>query len=348
MKVVTFVVGTSCVLLVVLFIALFAIAHKAAADDETFKGKTVTVYVGYDPGGTNDIVTRLVAANIGPHLGGNPTVVVKNMPGAATRKLAAHIYTRAAKDGTEFGNIDRAVSTESLLDPTAKNPFDVLAFTWIGSPTQETLVCVSWQNSKVQSVDDILTKDYVVASPGSPSGEQMIANVLNALLGAKVRAISGYPGGNEMNLAMQRGEVDGRCGMGWGAIKVTLMDQIKNKEMKVLLQTAMEKHPDLRDVPNAYDMVKTDEDRTALALLFASQKVGRPFIAPPDIPADRKAALRKAFDDTIRDPAFVAGAEKLKFDLQPISGEEIERILKTAYATPAPVVARTVKIVQGK
>ena len=159
MRLVTVVVGTSCLLLAALFVALFAIAHKAAAD-EYYKGKTVTVYVGYDPGGTNDIVTRLVAAHIGPHLGGSPTVVVKNMPGAATRKLAAHIYTRAAKDGTEFGNIDRAVSTESLLDPSAKNPFDVLALTWIGSPTQETLVCVSWHTSKVQSVEDILAKDY--------------------------------------------------------------------------------------------------------------------------------------------------------------------------------------------
>jgi tripartite-type tricarboxylate transporter receptor subunit TctC len=347
MRFMTIVVGTSCLLLMALFIVLFAIAHEAAAD-EYYKGKTVSVYVGYGPGGTNDIVTRLVAAHIGPHMGGNPTVVVRNMPGAASRKLAAYIFTRAAKDGTEFGNIDRAVSTESLLDPTAKNPFDVLGFTWVGSPTQETLVCVSWHTSKVQSVEDILTKDYVVASPGSSSGEQMIANALDALLGAKVRAIGGYPGGSEMNLAMERGEVDGRCGMGWGAIKVTSMDQIKSKQLKVLLQTSIDKHPDLPDVPNAYDMVKSEADRQPLALLFASQKVGRPFIAPPNMPEDREAALRKAFDDTMHDPAFIAGAEKLKFDLQPISGAEIERILKAAYATPAPVIARTVKIVQGK
>lgn len=327
MRLVTVVLGTSCLFLMALFIALFVATRGAIADDY-YKGKTVTVYVGYDPGGTNDIVTRLVAAHIGPHMGGNPSVVVKNMPGAATRKLAAHIYARAAKDGTEFGNIDRALSTESLLDPSAKNPFDVLALTWIGSPSQETLVCVSWHTSKVQSVADILSKEYLVASPGSPSGEQMIANVLNELLGAKVRAIGGYPGGSAMNLAMQRGEVDGRCGMGWGAIKATSTDQIKSKELKVLLQTAMDRHPDLADVPNAYEMVKTDEDRQALALLFASQKVGRPFIAPPDMPADRKAALRKAFNDTMVDADFVAGAEKLKIDLQPITGEELEVMLK--------------------
>ena len=215
-------------------------------------------------------------------------------------------------------------------------------------PSQETLICVSWHTSKVQSVEDILSKEYLVASPGSPSGEQMIANVLNALLGAKVRAISGYPGGNEMNLAMQRGEVDGRCGMGWGAVKVTSADLIKSKELKVLLQTSIDKHPDLLDVPNAYDMVKTDSDRQALALLFASQKVGRPFIGPPDMPADRKAALRQAFNDTMVDPGFIAGAEKIKLDLQPITGEQLELILKTAYATPTAIIDRTVKIVQSK
>lgn len=347
MRILTVVVGTSCLFLMALLIALFAVTLRASADDY-YKGKTVTIYVGYSSGGTNDIVTRLVGGHIGPHLGGNPTIVVKNMPGAATRKLAAHIYSRAAKDGTEFGNIDRALSTESLLDPSAKNPFDALALTWIGSPSQETLVCVSWHTSKVQSIKDVLSKEYVVASPGSPSGEQMIANLLNALLGAKVRAVGGYPSGNEMNLAMQRGEVDGRCGMGWGAIKVTSAELIKTKQLKVLLQTAMDRHPDLSDVPNAYEMVKSDDDRKALALVFASQKVGRPFIAPPGMPTERKAALRKAFNETMADPAFIASAEKLKIDLQPITGEEIERMLKSAYATPASVVARTVKIVQGK
>ena len=343
MRLVTLVVATTCLFLMALFIALFFTAHGARADD-FYKGKTVTAYVGYDPGGTNDIVTRLVAAHIGHHMSGNPTVVVKNMPGAASRKLTAHIFARAAKDGTEFGNIDRAVSTEALLDPSAKNPFEVLELTWIGSPSQETLICVSWHTSKVQSVADILSREYLVASPGSPSGEQMIANVLNALLGAKVRAISGYPGGNEMNLAMQRGEVDGRCGMGWGAVKVTSADLITSKQLKVLIQTSIDKHPDLLDVPNAYDMVKTDSDRQALALLFASQKVGRPFIAPPNMPADRKAALRKAFDDTMTDPAFIAGAVKIKLDLQPITGEQLERILKTAYATPQAIIDKVVAI----
>jgi tripartite-type tricarboxylate transporter receptor subunit TctC len=347
MKLVTVLVGTSCLLLMMLFIALFAMVRGAAADDY-YKGKTVSLYVGYDPGGTNDIVTRLVGAHIGPHLGGNPSVVVKNMPGAGSRKLAAHLYSRAAKDGTEFGNIDRAVSTESLLDPSAKNPFDVLGLTWVGSPTQETLLCVSWHTSKVQSVEDLLVKEFVIASPGSASGESMAAHVLNALLGTKVRAIGGYPGGNEMNLAMQRGEVDGRCGIGWGAIKVTSSDLIRDKQLKVLLQTAIDKHPDLPDVPTAYEMVKAPDDRKALELIFANQKVGRPFVAPPDMPADRKTALRKAFDETMKDPAFVAAAAKAKVELQPITGEEIERLLKSTYATPAPVVERTVKIVQGK
>ena len=346
MRLVTVVIGTSCLFLMALFIALFIATHGAIADDY-YKGKTVTVYVGYDPGGTNDIVTRLVAAHIGPHMGGDPSVVVKNMPGAATRKLAAHIYARAAKDGTEFGNIDRALATESLLDPSAKNPFDVLALTWIGSPSQETLVCVSWHTSKVQSVADILSKEYLVASPGSPSGEQMIANVLNALLGAKVRAISGYPGGNEMNLAMQRGEVDGRCGLGWGAIQANYSQWLRDNQMKVLVQFSVDKLPDLANVPSVYDMLKSDDDRKVLDLILAAQKLGRPFVAPPDLPQDRKIALRTAFETTLRDPAFIAGAERQKIDLQPLSGAEIEKILQRAYATPPPIVSRAAKLGEG-
>ncbi len=189
MKFVSVFVVPSCFL----FILHFAMVHGAAADDY-YKGKTISLYVGYDPGGTNDILTRLVGAHIAPHLGGNPSVVVKNMPGAGSRKLAAHLYSRAAKDGTEFGNIDRAVSTESLLDPSAKNPFDVLGLTWVGSPTQETLLCVSWHTSKVQSVQDMLVREFVIASPGSASGEAMAAHVLNALLGTKSARHRRLPG----------------------------------------------------------------------------------------------------------------------------------------------------------
>lgn len=316
----------------------------STAADDYYKGKTVTLYVGSSAGGTNDITTRLVGAHIGAHLGGDPTIVVKNMPGAGSRKLAAYLYTVAPKDGTEFGNVERPISTEGLLDPKVKNPFDVLKLTWIGSPMQETLVCVVWHSAKVQTVPDLLNKEFVVATPSSSGGEAMIAGVLNSLVGAHLRSISGYPGGAEMNLAMQRGEVDGRCGLGWGAIQANYSQWLRDKQMKVLVQFAVEKLPDLAEVPSVYDMLKSDDDRKVLDLILAAQKLGRPFVAPPDLPEDRKIALRAAFEKTLRDPAFVAGAQRQKIDLQPLSGAEIEQILRRAYATPPPIVARATKL----
>ena len=244
--------------------------------------------------------------------------------------------------------MERPISTESLLDPKVKNPFDVLKLTWIGSPMQETLVCVVWHTSQVQSLEDFRTKEFVVATPSSSGGEVMIAEVLNTLVGTRVRGISGYPAGPDMNLAMQRGEVDGRCGLGWGAIRANYAQWLADKDMKVLVQFAAEKIPELGDVPSIYDMLKSSDDRAVLDLILAAQKLGRPFVAPPDLPDDRKAALRAAFDDTLRDPAFIAEAERLKIDLQPLTGAEIEQILQRAYGTAPTIVARAVQLTQGQ
>lgn len=325
-----------------------AVGLRAGAKaDDYYKGKTVSLYVGSSAGGTNDITTRLVGAHIGAHLGGDPAIVVKNMPGAGSRKLAAYLYSVAPKDGTEFGNVERPISTESLLDAKVKNPFDVLKFTWIGSPMQETLVCVVWHTAKVQTVPDLLSQEFVVATPSSSGGEAMIAGVLNSLVGAHLRAISGYPGGAEMNLAMQRGEVDGRCGLGWGAIQANYSQWLRDKQMKVLVQFAVDKLPELSDVPSVYDLLKSDDDRKVLDLILAAQKLGRPFVAPPDMPEARKIALRTAFENTLLDPAFIAGAQRQKIDLQPLSGAEIEQILQRAYATPPPIVSRAAKLGEG-
>lgn len=326
--------------------ALIGSIERASADD-FYKGKTVSLYVGSGAGGTNDIVTRLVGVHIKRHLG-EPNIVVKNMPGAGSRKLAAYLYSQAARDGTEFGNVERPISTESLLDPKLKNPFDVLKLTWIGSPMQETLVCVAWHASKVQSLADFRSQEFVVATPSSSGGEVMIAEVLNTLVGTRVRGISGYPAGPEMNLAMQRGEVDGRCGLGWGAIRANYAQWLDDKQMKVLVQFTPEKIPELGDVPSVYDMLKSSDDRAVLDLILAAQRLGRPFLAPPELPNDRKSVLRTAFDNTLRDPAFVAEADRLKIDLQPLTGAEIEQILQRAYGTSPQIVARAVQLTQGQ
>lgn len=316
----------------------------AAQAEDYYKGKTVSLYFGATPGGANDIATRLIGAHIGRHLAGEPNILIKNLPGAGGRKLATYLYTVAVKDGTEFGNLQRAILTETLLDPKIKNPFDVLKLTWIGSPSQEMLVCVVWHSAKVQTLQDLMSKEFIVAASNSSGGEAMIAGVLNALAGAHLRSIVGYSGGGEMNLAMQRGEVDGRCGLGWGAIKTNYSQWLNDKEMKVLVQFASERSPDLADVPSVYDLLKSDDDRKVLDLILATQRLGRPFAGPPNMPKDRADALRLAFEHTVRDPVFIADAERQKVDLLPLSGSEIEQVLHQAYATPPPIVARAAKL----
>ena len=326
----------------------FAAAFPAlAADDDYYRGKTVIAYVGYNAGGTNDIVTRIVAQHIGKHMGGNPSVIVKNMPGAGSRTLAGYLYNKAPKDGTEFGNIDRAVTTEALLDPSVRNPFEILDFTWVGTPSQEALLCVTWHTSQVKTLKDMMARETIIASPGSASGEALSAQVLNATIGTRIRAIAGYPGGAEMNLAMQRGEVDGRCGIGWGAIKATSMQWIRDKELNILLQTATERHPDLAEVPTSYELVKNAADRRALEVIYANQRLGRPFIAPPNMPTDRKTALRRAFDATMKDEGFIADAAKQNIDLQPLTGEQMERTLGDAYDLPPSILARAQELVKA-
>jgi tripartite-type tricarboxylate transporter receptor subunit TctC len=335
------ILATACAL------GLAAVSPGLAADDGYYKGKTVNAYVGYNTGGTNDIVTRIVAAHIGKHMPGNPSVIVKNMPGAGSRTLAGYLYNKAPKDGTEFGNIDRAVTTETLLDPTLRNPFEILDFTWVGTPSQEALLCVTWHTSPVKTLQDMMTRETIIASPGSASGEALSAQVLNATIGTRIRAIGGYPGGAEMNLAMQRGEVDGRCGIGWGAIKATSMQWIRDKELNILLQTATERHRELAEVPTSYELVKNADDRKALEVIYANQRLGRPFIAPPNMPAERKAALRRAFDATMTDPAFIADAARQNIDLQPLSGEQMETILRDAYGLPPAILARAAELVKA-
>jgi tripartite-type tricarboxylate transporter receptor subunit TctC len=210
------------------------------------------------------------------------------------------------------------------------------------------MVCIAWQGSKLESLTDVMQRGMTVASPGLGAGEDAAAQTMNALLGTRVRPIHGYQGGSDMNLAMQRGEVDGRCGLGWGAIRTNYMDWITSGQAKVLVVFAEDKIAELPAVPTLYELAKEERDRQALRLLFVTQKLGRPFIAPPDMPEERRAALRNAFDATLRDPQFTAEAASRKFELQPVSGAALQEMLQAAYAAPKPAVERAVELVRAR
>lgn len=304
------------------------------------------LHIGASPGGTNDIWARVITRHMPRNLKGEPLAISKNMPGAGGRKLAFYLESQAPKDGTEFGVVNRSLFTEALLRTDNQDVVDFKKLTVVGSPGAEILTCVSWHTAPVQSLDDMKRMPFIIGATGggSAAGEVLAANIVNAYLGTQIKAIGGYPGGSEMTLAMQRGETHGRCAMGWAGIKVTSMAMIEKKEMKVLLQTALEAHADLPHVPVLYDMVQDETAKQALYLLLVDQKVGRPFIAPPGLPSGRTQELRQGFFATLNDPAFRAEAAKLNLEVAPIPGAEIDAMLEKLARTPQAALDHARKV----
>jgi tripartite-type tricarboxylate transporter receptor subunit TctC len=305
---------------------------------EFYKGKTIQLLIGFTAGGNYDLSSRTLARHMGRHIPGNPNIVPQNSPGAGSLRLANLLYNVAPKDGTTIGMVGRGISMEPLLGTDAAK-FDSRRFTWIGSVSNETSVCVSWRTSKIKSWNDILSTPFTVGGQGPGSDDDMFTNMLRNIFGAKARLVAGYPGGNQINLAMERGEIDARCGWSWGAVKTTRFQWVTNKDLNLLLQIALQKAKDLPDVPLVMDYVKTDRDRQILQAILSRQQMAWPFTAPPDLPKDRAAALRAAFDATMRDPEYLAEAKKRGLEVHPMSGAEIDKLIAGLYATPPDVVA---------
>jgi tripartite-type tricarboxylate transporter receptor subunit TctC len=313
-------------------------AAQAQSPADFYKGKNVEMYIGYSVGGGYDLYARVLARHLGNHIPGNPTIVPKNMEGAGSLRLANWLYAVAPKDGSVFGTIGRGTGFDPLLGHKGA-AFDASKFTWIGSTTNEVSVCVSWTGSPVTTFDDLLTKELTVGGTGAAADTDQFPRVLNGVLGTKMKIVSGYPGGNDVGLAMERGEVKGRCGWSWSSVKSTHPDWVRDKKINVLVQLALDRHPDLPDVPLVIELAKTDEQKQVLKLIFARQVMGRPYLAPPGIPKDRADALRKAFMDTMQDPDFIADAEKSQLEINPVPGETLQKLVAEIYQTP-PAVAQ--------
>jgi tripartite-type tricarboxylate transporter receptor subunit TctC len=306
-----------------------------------YRGKVVTLYIGFSVGGGYDIYGRLVARHIGKHIPGQPTVVPVNMEGAGSLKMANWLYNVAPKDGTALGTFSRGVPFEPLIGNAASARFDATKFTWIGSTTNETSVCVTWNRTNIHTFNDTLRHQLIVGGTGSGADADVFPQVIRGVLGARFRLVSGYPGGNDIEFAMERGEVDGRCGWSWSSIQSAKQQWLKDGTIRVLLQLGLEKHPDLPNIPLVMDLARTEEERQIFRLVFVRGALGRPFMAPPGIPAERAAALREAFDKMVNDPAFLAEAKRTRLEITPISGLELTRLLEDVYRTPPHVVAKT-------
>lgn len=329
------------VLALVMALSAASCSEQSSAPEEFYRGKTIQVLIGMSAGGAYDIYARMLARHMGKHIPGNPVLVPSNMDGAGSLTLTNYLYNVAPKDGTVIGTINRGAPFEPLIGEAELARFDPSQFTWIGSVANEVSICVAWNRAGIDNFDQLFTRELTVGGTGAGADTNQFPRIMNGVLGTKLKVVSGYPGGNNIDLAMERGEVDGRCGWSWSSVKATRQTWLDSGSIKVLVQLALQKHPDLPNVPLILDYAKTDEDRAMLRLIFSRAALGCPFLAPPGMPADRAAMLRKAFDQTMRDPEFLAEAAQALLEVTPVGGEELQQLIAEIYRTPKDVVEKT-------
>jgi tripartite-type tricarboxylate transporter receptor subunit TctC len=312
---------------------------------EFYKGRNLDLYIGYSVGGAYDLYARVLARHLGKHIPGNPTIVPKNMEGAGSLRLANWLFNVAPKDGTAIGTIGRGTAFDPILGSKAAQ-FDGTRYNWIGSANNEVSICVSWKTSGITSFDDVLHRELVIGGTGAAADTDQFPKILNGVLGTKFRIVAGYPGGNEITLAMERGEVGGRCGWSWSSVMATHKRWVEDKSINLLVQLSLDKHPDLPHVPLVVDLGRSNEQQQIFKLIFARQVMGRPFLGPPNIPRDRVGALRDAFAETMKDPEFLADAVKSQLEITPVEGREVERLVKEIYRTPKAVADKAAEYIR--
>ena len=332
--------GAAAVAAAVAYATLLPAAASAQdAIANFYRGKTITIGVGFTAGGGYDLHARTLARHMGKHVPGNPNIVVKNVPGAAGLILANQLYNTAAKDGTEIATFDRAIPLEPLVAPERAR-FDSLKLNWIGSTDNDVSTCFAWHAAPVKTFDDLYKHELIVAGTGTGGNAHFYPKVLNAVLGTKFKIVPGYPGSAEVLLAMERGETEGFCSMGFVTLEFTRPDWVRDKKVNQLVQLGITKNKNHLDVPLALDLAKTDADKQAIEFVVSPNLFARPFTAPPGVPPERVAALRRAFNATFDDRGYLAEAAQRKMQVLLVKGEEIDAVLKRIYSMPKSVMDR--------
>jgi tripartite-type tricarboxylate transporter receptor subunit TctC len=325
-------------------LVMLAAPLPASADPvaDFYHGKSMTILIGTSAGNDYDYRARLVARFMGHHIPGEPTIVPRNMPGAGGVVAANDLATIEPHDGTVLHMIMSNMMANQAM-AIAGIKFDTRKFFWIGNTTSTPNVMVAWHTSGVATIEDAKQKQITMGAPTGTAGVTYV-EAMNSLVGTKFKLVTGYPGGNEVNLAMERGEVDGRASNSWASWKSTKPDWIKDRKMNVLVQIGLKRDPDLKDVPLLLELAKNEADRAVLAFLSTETAIARSVVAAPGTPPERVTALRRAFDATMKDPAFLAEAAKTQMDISPVSGEEAQKIADSIVDTPPEVVARARKL----
>lgn len=306
---------------------------------EFFKGQTIKIVVGSGTGGGYDLNARLLARHIGQHIPGTPTIIVQNQPGAGSVIMTNTIYNTAPRDGTVMGAAINGMPTAPLLTPKVVH-FDVKKLIWIGSSNRDTQVAYAWHTAAVKNFTD-LTKTELVVGGTTPNTTQVdYPLVANAFLGTRFKIISGYKSTKEIHIAMERGEVQGIGSNALLSLKALNSDWLRDNKVNILVAFAANRHPDLPDVPTAVELAKSNDEKMALRLMIGRLEYGRPFFLPPDVPADRVAVLRAAFDKTMTDKQFLADADKAKLEVSPMTGDEVAKLIAELAETPKTIVDR--------
>jgi tripartite-type tricarboxylate transporter receptor subunit TctC len=328
----------------IIAVSAWALPAHAQSVADFYKGKTVTILVSTSTGGGYDAMARAVSRHIGRHIPGNPTVVVRNMPGAGGITAVNYLYNSAEKDGTVIGLVQNGTPLEPLFGTKAAH-YDATKFNWLGTPSYEVSMVLLWHTVPVNSLADLKTKQTNMGASGANSTPAFYTRVLNAVLGTKMKLINGYPGQNDAFLAMERGELDGYPSVFYSALTSTRPNWLRDKKAKAIVQYGPERLKELPDVPFVPDLITDADDKLLMQAASAPQALGRPLVAPPNVPPDRVAALRKALADTFADKDFQADADKIGLIVNaPRTGEQLQDVIVTAYSTPSRVVDRLRKL----
>jgi len=322
--------------------ALFActLSVGASADDKAvadfYSKKTVTIAVGFSPGGNYDLYARLVSRHIGQYIPGKPTVIVQNIPGAGSRRLANVVDRVGPHDGTFIGLPNQGIPMDQAIGAEGVQ-FDARKFQWIGSPTEDVNVVWAWHTNPVKTIEDARQREMIVGATGPGSPTHFYPRIMNTLIGTKFKVVSGYTGSSELDLAIEKGEVGGRL-VGWSSLKIT-GDWVATGKAVVLIQIGLRKAPDLPKVRLVQELVTSEKDRQVLEYLSLTPAMGRPFFMSPSAPAERVAAIRRAFDATMKDRGFLDDARRAKLDVNPLSGAELARVVEKTFGARADVIA---------
>jgi tripartite-type tricarboxylate transporter receptor subunit TctC len=316
----------------------WAAQANAASEADFYKGKKISIIIGTSPGGTYDSWARLMARHWGSHIPGSPTFLAKNLPGAGGIKASNYLFNIAPKDGTVVATFSRNIPTRAILNHPAVK-FDPVKFGWLGSPELTNRVCIAMASSKVKTAADLFKHQLLMGGAGAGTSVSTAPNLLRALLGMKFKLIEGYKGAIDVVLAMERGEVEGIC-QTYTAFKIGHPGWVENGKVNVLFNLEPKPIPGTK-IPSIFQFIKDKEQREILSFFSSNIEIGRPVAAPPGLPAARLNTLRRGFDATMKDPAFIKGAAKQGLKIDPLTGEEVRKRVAALAATNPVIVAKT-------